>query len=95
MLQVLRVGSRGCFRPIYVSDPKEKQGKEKKDESPVMAIDQEQDSEVTSEIKIDEIDGARPVSRPLRLKRMFLRSRNCHQKQRSRDGLPTVDVRNS
>ena len=37
--------------------PKEKHKQEKKDESPVMAIDQEQDSEVTTEIRIDEIDG--------------------------------------
>ena len=37
--------------------PKEKHKQEEKDVSPVMAIDQEHDSEVTTEIKIDEIDG--------------------------------------
>ena len=67
----------------------------RRDESTVMAVNQEPDSEVTADSKIDENDGgARPVSLSLRLKRMFPRLGNCRQKLQWRDELQTVDAHN-
>ena len=43
--------------PSKVQTPKENGDKEKKDESAVVAVNQEPDSEVTSETKLGEIDG--------------------------------------
>ena len=79
--------------PSRVPTPN-KNGDKRKDESAVvMAVNQ--DSQVTVETKIDEKDGgARPVSLALRLRRMFPRLGNCHQRLRSRDGLQTVDTCN-
>ena len=54
MLQVPGVGSRGCFLPSKVPTPNKNVDK-KKDESAVMAVNQ--DSEITAETKIDENDG--------------------------------------
>ena len=60
------------YGTLKVPTPKMNGDKMKKDESAVMAENQEPDSEVTAHTKIDENDGgARPVSLMLRLRRML------------------------
>ena len=85
-------GHEAVSCPSKVPTPN-KNGDKKKDESAVMAVNQ--DSEVTVETKIDEKDGrGTPRFFALRLRRMFPRLGNCRQKLRSRDGLQTMDARN-
>ena len=50
-------GYEAVYCPSKVSTPKENGDKKKKDESAVMAVKQEPNSEVTAETKVDEIDG--------------------------------------
>ena len=49
-------GSEAVFCSSKVPTPIEDEDKEKKDESSVMVVDQEPDSEVTVETKLDEVD---------------------------------------
>ena len=55
-------GDEAVFCPSKVPTPKENGDKEKKDESAVMAVNQEPDFEVTAETKLDKTDGGGTTS---------------------------------
>ena len=55
-----------------VPTPKENGGKEKKDESAVMAVSPEPDPEVAADTKLDEINGGNTTCVKLRLHNRFI-----------------------
>ena len=60
-----------------------------------MPINQEPDSEVTADTKINENDGGGTTCFiGVEIEKDVPPLRNCRQKLRSRDGLQTVDARN-
>ena len=60
-----------------------------------MAVSQESDFELTTETKVNEIDGGVTTCfMSVEIERMFPRLGTCHEKLRPRDGLQTVDARN-